>query len=138
MDIQITDLDALKAAASDLGLEFREGQRAYRWYGSYQGDYPLPKGVKKNDLGKCDHALSVPDNPTAYEVGVVHDGNHYQLCWDFWNGGHGLQDLIGEGGHKLLQKYTEKVVEKSLAKKGFRTTSRTVAADGTVQIKLRR
>lgn len=108
IDIEIKDIEALKEACKELGLEFREGQKTYRWYGRHVGDYPMPEGFTKEDLGKCNHAIGVPNNSKAYEVGVVQRGDSYQLLWDFWNGGYGLQQAVGDGCKNLTNKYAEK------------------------------
>lgn len=120
IETKILDIEALKAACPDLGLEFKENQKTYKWYGTHVGDYPLPAGITKNDLGKCEHAIGVKDaSGSTYEVGVVKakDGEGYTLLWDFWAGGHGLQEKVGNGCGKLLTGYAENVVEKTLSKK---------------------
>lgn len=107
----IKDLDALRAAvAADPRLEWREKQ-TYNWYGVSVGDYPLPEGVTKDMLGKCEFAIGVKDHPEAYEVGVVkkNDGSGYTLMADFYNGGYGLCEVVGE---KIMESYKETVVIK--------------------------
>jgi hypothetical protein len=142
IELQVNDLDALKAAAEKLGLIFREGQRHYRWYGRSVGDYPLPEGFTAADLGKCDHALSVRENPGAYEVGVVQkkDGSGFQLLWDFWNRGRsygdfgkGLEDVVGENACKLQQEYAVEVAKKYWLGQGWQVTEDR-KEDGTVQL----
>jgi len=116
VDIEIKDLECLRKATTELGLEFHEGQKSFKWYGQYVGDYPLPTGFVQADMGKCDHALKVKGNPNAYEIGVVkrHDGNPgYHLMFDFWQGGYGLQDVAGKNCSKLCQSYAEQVVLKN-------------------------
>lgn len=123
IEAEIRDLDSLKAACADLGLEFREGQQTYRWYGTHVGDYPLPQGFSKNDLGKCLHAIGVKGNKQAYEIGVVarRDGKPgYTLMWDFWAGGHGLQKVVGDNCKRLTQAYSANVALKKLQKKGYK------------------
>jgi hypothetical protein len=122
-ELEIKDLEALKSAAKMLGMEFVEGQTTYNWYGHHVGDWPLPKGFTKNDMGKCDHALRIPNNSKAYEVGVAKRRDNrpgYTLLYDFWSGGYGLMDKIGKDGNKLKQAYAESVACKSLKKKGFK------------------
>ena len=99
---QLTDLDAIKAAARELGLTFVEHQRTYKWWGESVGDYPLPQGFKKEDLGQCEHAIKVPGTP--WEIGVAHtrnpDGtktNGYTLLCDFY-GHRGLPIAKALGG----------------------------------------
>jgi hypothetical protein len=119
MDLDIFDLDCLEKAANELGLVLRRGQTKYKWFGRWVGDYKLPKGVSKEDLGKCDHALTIPGDSKAYEVGVVRKDNKYVLLWDFWNGGYGLQAKVGKEGGLLRQQYTAKVAVKELRRAGF-------------------
>lgn len=123
INLEIKDLGALRDACAALGLEFREGQTTYRWFGEHVGDYPLPKGFKASDLGKCDHAIALPNNKNAYEVGVVRarDGSDgYVLQWDFWSGGYGLQAAIGNDANKLRQEYAVAVAASKARAKGFR------------------
>lgn len=126
INLEIKDLECLRKAASVLGLEFKENQKTYKWFGQSVGDYPLPAGVKVEELGTCDHALSIK-NPEygskAYEVGISlrKDGKPgYTLLWDFWQGGYGLKKLIGENGVELKKEYSAQVAEKHLRKQGFR------------------
>ena len=113
----------LKEAAKLLGMEFLEGQTTYRWYGRHVGDYSLPEGFKASDLGKCEHAIGIPNDKKAYEIGVVkrRDGKEgYTLLWDFWAGGYGLEAKVGKDGNKLKQSYAEIVAANALKKKGFK------------------
>jgi hypothetical protein len=107
--VELKDLDALGAICAALGLEFRENQKTYRWYGQHVGDYPVPSGFAKADLGKCDHAIAVKGNRNAYEVGLVKRGDAFIPLWDFWQGGYGLREKIGEDGSTLISAYTREV-----------------------------
>lgn len=134
IDLEIKDLASLKKACEMMGLEFREGQKTYRWYGHHVGDYPLPKGFKASDMGHCEHAIALKDSAypgetsgnrhdLPYEVGVVRrrDGKEgYTLLWDFWRGGFGLQSAIGEGANKLRDNYSAALSVQKLRQKGFR------------------
>lgn len=134
IEIQIKDLDALEAAARELGLELRRGQTTYDWYGRKVGNDPMPEGFTVADLGKCDHAITIPGNERAYEVGVCASRNGepgYTLMWDFWNGGYGLQDKIGQNGQRLIQEYAVQVAMNEAMREGFRVT-REVLEDGRV------
>lgn len=66
---ELTDLDAIKEACRVLGLTFKAGQKTYQWWGSSVGDYPLPEGFTKEDLGKCEHAIGIPG--TTWEIGLA-------------------------------------------------------------------
>ena len=106
IQVEVRDLDALQRAAESLGLEFRQDQQTYRWFGQWAGDYPLPEGMTPGQLGKCHHALAIPGKESAYEVGIVEqpDGS-YRLMWDFFLGGFGLEEKIGTGAEKLIARY---------------------------------
>jgi hypothetical protein len=142
VNIHIKDLEALKQAAKELGLELVK-QDHFKWYGTHVGDYPLPQGFTKEDMGKCEYAIRLPGNPHAYEVGVCkrRDGKPgYQLLWDFWSGGYGLQDAIGKDGQKLKQGYAVQVAKKQMQqyqRDGFRMVQYK-KPDGTVVMKAMR
>lgn len=103
---EIKSLESLKAACNRLGLTFMENQSTYKWFGRHVGDYPIPDGMTINDMGKCIHAINVPN--ADYEIGVIKDPmneRNYKLVWDFWNSG-GLQRELGADAWKLTQAYT--------------------------------
>lgn len=133
--VRINSLEALKAAARDCGLVFRQEQRTYRWYGRYMGDSPLPEGFSAADLGRCDHALAVKDDPFAYEVGVVkaRDGKGWVLLYDFWAQGHGLEFAIGKNAERLAQRYAVHAATRNLARQGYRVVEQK-QANGTVKL----
>jgi hypothetical protein len=116
----ITDLDALARAARSLGLEFRQGQKTYKWYNYSVGDYPLPAGITKDQLGKCSHAIGIPGNSRAYEIGVVAmpDGT-FSLLWDFYQGGYGLEDVIGKDAGRLTGAYNLEVAASAAIAQGW-------------------
>ncbi len=125
VDVHITDLEALRAACEQLGLEFLEGKQTFHWFGEHIGDYPLPEGFTEGDMGRCDHALRLKDNPSAYEVGLVRrrDGKPgYLLMYDFWQGGFGLEDAIGQNAGRLKQHYAAQVATDQVRKLGYRVT----------------
>ena len=119
IELEINDLDALKAACQRLGLEFRCGQTSYAWYGEYVGDYPLPEGLTVQDLGKCDHAIHVPG--AGYEVGILKRNNKYLLLWDFWSEG-GLERALGRNAGRLKQAYAIERTRHEALRKGYRMT----------------
>lgn len=138
MNLPINDLQLLFEAATELGLEVRD-KRTFKWYGTHVGGYPLPTGFKKEDMGRCQYALGVKGKPDAYEVGVVkrRDGKPgYTMLWDFWGGGYGLQDAIGEDGNRLKQRYSVKVAIKEARRNGYRVTTEEME-DGSVRVKVR-
>lgn len=139
IELKVKDLVALKTAAKSLGLEFKEGQRTYRWYGTSVGDYPLPEGFSKDDLGKCDHVISVPGNDRAYEIGVVKSKTspaEWVLLWDFWQGGFGLQEKVGENANKLKQAYAVEAAKRAAQRAGHRFLGQTQKADGSITLRI--
>lgn len=140
IEIVIKDLAALKAACKAAGLEFRENQKTWKWYGRWMNDYSDSKAAYKNGIdpkqyGKCDHAIGIPGNNTSYEIGVYAqaDGT-YKLAWDFWGGGNGLEKVAGKDCFKLVQSYAGEVAKKHLISKGFTMGKTKVTADGTVEM----
>jgi len=111
--VEFKDLDCIKAACEKLGLVFKENQQTYKWYGRHVGDYALPAGFTKADLGKCSHAIGVKGSHTAYEVGLVKQGDHYIPMFDFWAGGYGLMDKVGKDCQKLIATYSKEVALKA-------------------------
>lgn len=137
--LRIKDLHSLLDAAEEIGLEQRM-KETYKWYGTHVGDYPLPEGFTKEEMGKCLFALGVKGNANAYEVGVVKSKVHpgeYELLWDFWDGGKGLEKVVGKDGNSLRQRYAERVTAKQMRKQGLRIT-RSVTSDGKVVLRGRR
>lgn len=130
MKLAVKNLSALQRAGEKLGLVFRE-ESTYRWYGVSVGDYPLPEGITRDQLGKCHYTLSVPNNSEAYQVGIVRmDNGEYALLWDFWNGGFGLRELVGVDGCKLTAEYEAEVIKEIAAEMGY-SIHETFAEDGT-------
>jgi hypothetical protein len=138
VDIHITSLEALKKACENIGLEFKENQTKYKWYGRHVGDYPIPDGYTKADLGKCIHAIGIPGNKRAYEIGVVErrDGKEgFSLMWDFWAGGNGLQEVVGDDCVNLNTEYALEVTKEFAEEGGYSYTEVTLE-DGTIEIEM--
>lgn len=148
VEIEIKDLDALKIACQRLGMEFKEGQQSYRWFGHHVGDYPLPEGFGQVDLGKCEHAVTFSESVSRnmelkygelpYEIGVCkrRDGKPgYMLLWDFFDGGFGLQDVVGQDCCKLRQEYARAVAVKTAQTQGFRVQEHR-QQDGSIKLLL--
>ena len=73
IELEIKSLDALIQACQRLGFQFMKDQTTYQWYGRWVGDSPLPEGINVKDIGKCHHAIRVPN--CSYEIGVVRHNN---------------------------------------------------------------
>lgn len=121
IELEIKSLDTLIEACTKLGFQFVKDQKTYVWYGRWVGDSPLPEGVNKEDLGRCDHAIKVPG--CSYEIGVVRRQNgSYQLLWDSWESK--LRLAIGQNASILKQAYTTEVVRQQAKLKGYRVVEK--------------
>lgn len=143
VEIIIIDLDALADAARSCGLELVAGQETYRWYGESVGDYTAADAVQHAGIapdGRCAHALRIPGDAKAYEVGVVAVPGRkgYRLAWDHWNRGYGLSDRIsrhpdGKDMELLTQAYALAAIRRAAARNRQHVVERTMA-DGSVRM----
>lgn len=138
----LTDMEAVKETCRELGLTFKEGQRTYKWWGRSVGDYPMPQGVTKDDLGKCDHAIGIPG--TDWEVGVFRlaaltprGKPTYTLLFDFYgsNGAPILKALGGQEGKRFSQIYTVNKATLEARAKGHQVV-REVQPTGKIKLKV--
>jgi len=134
IDLFITDLDALSKACERLGLELVIGQKTFKWFGEFVGDYKKADGIDVKDYGKCEHAIRVKGNTKAYEIGLVkrNDGKPgYRLAWDFFAGGFGLCEKVtydkkaahSPNADKLKDWYAAEVAQKQMRRQGFRVSA---------------
>ena len=130
VELEIDDLASLREAAKALGLEFVTDQKSFKWFGRFMNDYNGANaahlsGIDPKEYGKCLHAIRIPGNDRAYEIGVIKSptGKGYTLVWDFWMRGYGLQDVIGKDGGLLKQSYAVMRAKKEMLRKGYRATT---------------
>ena len=138
----IKDLDILEEACKECGLELVRNQRTYKWYGRNVGDYREADAAALQGYdvdGSCLHAIRIPGNAKAYEIGVVADkaGQGFRLLWDFYMGGFGLAEKIRDGNrgsnvNKLMRAYTLVGHRKTAIAKGLRYEERQNAEGLTV------
>ena len=117
IEVEIQSLEDLKSACKDLGFQFCENQKTHKWYGTNS------ESENKTDLGKCDHAIKVPQ--CKYEIGVVKKGNHYNLLWDSYYTG-GLEEKIGKDAGLLKQAYSVQRIRREARIKGYRVVQKKV------------
>jgi hypothetical protein len=134
INLEVKDLDCLKKSCKELGLQFIEGQKDYKWFGRFVGDSPMPKGLTAEQLGHCDHAIAVPG--ASYQVGVIKNknSNSFTLHCDEWSAG-GLPRVLGKGAGKLKQEYTRQVTLKA-AKMKHLSVKEEREKDGTIRLTL--
>ena len=133
--IVFSDKASLIKATQDLGWEWVEGKTTYEWFQRHVGDYPLPEGINRSDLGKCSHVIRVPG--AKYEIGVIQQADGTLLpIWDFYQPG-GLYDKMGDHGSPLKGAYAAAAAKAALGRKGFRVVEDRVV-DGKRQIRFAR
>ena len=128
--LEVKSLEALKAACQRLGLEFREGQTSFVWFGRFVGDAPLPEGFTQEDMGKCEHAIHCPD--AKYEIGVVFRDGVYKLLWDSWGSG-GLEAALGTDCNRLKQAYGVEAAKLEAQRQGY-SVWETAEENGAVKL----
>lgn len=145
--LRIKDVDALKEAAQAVGLEFRENQKHYAWWGSFVGGSHAYGRHDPKQFGKCEHALREPGtNPRdgsagPWEIGVVKavEGEGFDILYDeFGSAGQRLTQFVGANANRLRREYSAAVAtrraEASLGRRGFSVTKEAV---GTNRLRLR-
>lgn len=129
---EVKDLEAVKKACTRLGFEFKENQKTYTWYGRSVGDYPIPEGYTVHDLGKCDHAIKVPN--VNYEIGICKSKTNpkqYDLMWDFYD--QRLANAVGGNtAPKLVQAISLEQGKITARKKGFSVMEKKM--DGKIRL----
>lgn len=141
VELEIKDFACLEAACKALGLVFNKGKKNYKWYGQWVGDYHGKDAAYKNGFdpktyGKdAEHTISVANNKNAYEIGVVKNPKtgKYHLIYDFWNGGNGLEKVVGKSCDLLCRQYAKEVAVKQVRRLGY-TASVTTNAEGEIEI----
>ena len=144
--LTIKSLEALKRACQKLGLRLNLGQQTFKWFGSdkpwYQAEASgLKNGIPVTDYGKCRHAISIPGDEEAYEIGVIKNpqGEGLTLALDSYAEGKGMMAKVGGAGcETLIQEYAVQVAEmeaQELLAQGW-TMERIEQTNGDVQIVL--
>lgn len=134
VECEVRDLAALSAACVLLGLEFVEHQKTHRWFGRWLNDWRDPaqaavmKGHDPTTFGTCEHAIRIPGDSSAYEIGLVFADNStlttpvYKFIYDAWGMGGGLlHQKAGPGLVRLQNEYLGVVAERQLQRRGWRT-----------------
>jgi hypothetical protein len=130
----IHDLESLALAAKRLGGELAIGSKRYQWFGRHVGDYKLPEGRTKEQMGTCEHEIRFKG--CGYSVGVIKraDGQPgYDLEYDFYAGGRGLTSVIGENANHLRQAYSVVRAKRAIAAQGHKPIE-TKLSSGQVQL----
>lgn len=143
------DLEALRRACEERGLELHLGVETYKWFGKWVNDYSRDdaayrRGVKPEDYGKCTHMIRVKGAPAGhYEAGLVRmsDGG-FAVVFDHWSAGPGARDLAarlgwdGDDSKALVQGVSKYKVVLQAEKLGHRVKSVETLADGKIRVVL--
>lgn len=120
IDIEIKDLDALDAACKRCGLELHRGKESFKWWGHRDK--------------RCSHAIGVPGNAEAYEIGVVkREQGGFGLELDQDAGDVELVELCGRDCQALKQAYAVEVAMAEAQRQGM-TVQEEQLQDGTVRL----
>lgn len=132
--MQIKDLDALRSAVEALGGTLVMGQKTHRWFGKFLNDWDSDRAAvnrrNSNTFGLCEHAITFAG--IDYEIGVVKDGESYELIYDTYGGA--LDAKLGVGLPMLKQGYGVEVTKRQLSRQGYRVTTVT-NPNGSVSVK---
>ena len=133
VDLEVTDLVALKKACAEMGLTYMEGQTTYKWYGRFMNDYQgadaaFLHGMNPKDYGKCAHAIRMKGYQEGdYELGVVKMPNgNYRLIYDFFGNGRKIADQLGKGCERMKQIYGITKAQMIAKLKGHMTQRKTM------------
>lgn len=151
---EIRDLAALKAAVARVGFEWREGQKTFKWYGTFMGDSNdwvamfTPEEVARLKAGPraalisavtqkmsaCHHAIRVPG--AKYEIGVVDTGGgRYELRLDTYDSSL-VAKLGGAAAPVLVQSYAVERVRQQARRLGHTVTEKKLP-NGRVKLSIR-
>ena len=135
IELEITDLQALKAACNKLGWEFRENQKTFKWFGRWVNDYDAQDaaykfGIKPEDYGKCSHAIKIPN--VQYEIGLIKQDNKFKAIFDFYS--QKLKNAVGgQSCPKLKQMYAVAKTYAEAKKKGYKVHEKKLK-DNTIKL----
>lgn len=116
---QIRNLDALKSALMDLGLDWKEGPAMVRGY-----------------QGQTREAAVVIAQENDYDLGFCWNGQAYELIADlqYWQ-----QPLTVEGFlRRVTQRYAYHTVLKETANQGFAVAEEVRQEDGSIRLVVQR
>lgn len=110
----------------------------FNWWGTSVGDYPIPKGLTKEDLGKCEYRIEVPG--TTWHIGVIRnpqDQSKMAFVFDFYGSrGKVLQQFAGADCNELTKQYQLHAVAAWAKSKG-RQVSVQHADNGSILVQCR-
>ncbi|NMG08686.1 DUF1257 domain-containing protein [Brasilonema sp. UFV-L1] len=116
---QIRNIDSLKDALSDLGVDWKQGSREVRGY-----------------RGQTHNAEVTIEQENGYDIGFRWNGKEYELVADlqYWQ-----QNLSVEGFlRQVTQRYAYHTVVKETARVGFQVAEQQKNEDGSIRLVVQR
>ncbi|YAF97903.1 MAG: DUF1257 domain-containing protein [Nodularia sp. CChRGM 3473] len=116
---QIRNLDSLKDALTELGIDWKPGPREVRGY-----------------RGQTHHAEVTIEQENGYDIGFRWNGKEYELVADlqYWQ-----QDLSVDGFlRQVTQRYAYQAVVKETARVGFQVAEQQKNQDGSIRLVVQR
>jgi hypothetical protein len=116
---QIRNLDALKSALADMGLEWKSGSAPVRGY-----------------KGQTQTAEVVIEQNNGYDVGFAWNGQSYELVADmqFWQLNHSVDLFLSQ----VTQRYAYHTIVNETNKQGFQIAEEQKQQDGSIRLVLQR
>lgn len=116
---QIRNIDSLKDALTELGIEWKQGPREVRGY-----------------RGQTHNAEVTIEQENGYDIGFRWTGKEYELVADlqYWQ-----QDVSVEGFlRRVTQRYAYQTVVKETARAGFQVAEQQKNEDGSIRLLVQR
>ena len=116
---QLRNLTSLKAALTDLGMDWKEGPATVRGY-----------------QGQTETADVAIEQPNGYDIGFAWNGQEYALVTDmqFWQ----LNGSVDRFLKQVTQRYAFHTVINSGAEQGFQVAEQVKNEDGSIRLVLQR
>ncbi|WP_414583710.1 DUF1257 domain-containing protein [Scytonema sp. PCC 10023] len=116
---QIRNIDSLKEALTELGIDWKQGPREVRGY-----------------RGQTHNAEVTIEQENGYDIGFRWTGKEYELVADlqYWQ-----QDVSVEGFlRRVTQRYAYQTVVKETARAGFQVAEQQKNEDGSIRLVVQR
>ncbi|NEQ18998.1 MAG: DUF1257 domain-containing protein [Microcoleus sp. SIO2G3] len=116
---QIRNIDSLKDALTELGIDWKQGPREVRGY-----------------RGQTHNAEVTIEQENGYDIGFRWTGKEYELVADlqYWQ-----QDVSVEGFlRRVTQRYAYQTVVKETARAGFQVAEQQKNEDGSIRLLVQR
>lgn len=116
---QIRNIESLKDALSDLGIDWNQGPREVRGY-----------------RGQTHNAEITIEQNNGYDIGFRWNGKEYELVADlqYWQQNLSVEGFLG----KVTQRYAFHTVVKETARAGFQIAEQQNNEDGSVRLVVQR